>query len=224
MKRQDNGNIELILVISWAEIAHEYAHLVDHAVSQAELPGFRKGKAPRPVVEEKLNKNEAYGKAVEKILPDIYVKALKKHDLKPILQPQIRLIKSEIGQDWEFIAITCEAPKIILSPEYQKELVKLDKDKRLEVLDAQISTVIPDILAEAEANYRLSALIENFTKLGLTTETYLASKKISAEDLKANVIRESRRDLKMEFVLETIKSENKLKDRKDALDFLMGLV
>ena len=93
MKRLDNGNIEFVLSVPWSKIVSEYNHLVDHAVGEAELPGFRKGKAPRKDVEARLNKNEVYGKAVEKLLPEIYARQIKELSLKPILQPRIKLEK-----------------------------------------------------------------------------------------------------------------------------------
>ena len=218
MKRLDNGNIELILTVFWKDIAHEYEHLVEHAVLEAELPGFRKGKAPRKDVEARLNKNEVYGKAVEKLLPGAYAKVIKKFSLKPILQPQIKLQKAELNQDWEFLMIICEAPVISLPKNYLMVLKKTEKEKRLDWLDKDITAVVPEILVEEEANHRLGSLIENFTKLGLTTE------QISAKTLKADAISQARRDLKMEFTLESVRIDNKLKDRKSTLDFLMNLV
>ena len=224
MKRLDNGNIEFVLSVPWSKIVSEYNHLVDHAVGEAELPGFRKGKAPRKDVEARLNKNEVYGKAVEKLLPEIYARQIKELSLKPILQPRIKLDKSGLDQDWEFTVVTCEAPKIDLPNKYLTSLIKTDKDKRFDWLDKEIMAVIPELLAEEEANHRLTVLIENFTKLGLTTEQYLASKKMTAETLKAESIAQARRDLKMEFALEAIRVDNKLTDRKATLDFLTNLV
>lgn len=224
MTRLDNGNIEFTLVIPWSKIKKEYENLVEQAVLDSELPGFRKGKAPRADVETRLNKNEVYGKAVEKLLPDIYTKLIKELSLKPILQPRLKLEKSGLDQDWEFTVIVCEAPNISLPPEYLAKLTKTAKNLRMEWLDKEIATVIPQLIAEEEANHRLTALVENFTRLGLTTEQYLATKKMTPETLKAEAISQARHDLKMEFVLESVRVDNKLKDRKETLDFIMGLV
>ena len=70
--------MEFNLVVPWAKIKIEYEHLVEHAIKEAEIPGFRKGKAPRKDVEDCLNKNEVYGKAVEKLLPVINAGQIKK--------------------------------------------------------------------------------------------------------------------------------------------------
>ena len=216
MKRLPNGNIELDLILTWKEISEQYEKLVLEAVANAELPGFRKGKAPRSAVEQNLNKNDLYSHAAQDLLPKLYEKALKTHKITPILYPQISLKKAKENEDWEFVAVVCEAPEIELPSEY--------KAKGLEYLDKSTTALIPEILAQEEANHRLSLLSENITKLGLTTEQYLQSKKTNAEGLRATALEEAKRDLKMEFVLEKIKTVHKLENRAKTLEYLNNLV
>ena len=91
-------------------------------------------------------------------------------------------------------------------------------------MDKSTTALIPEILAQEEANHRLSLLSENITKLGLTTEQYLQSKKTNAEGLRATALEEAKRDLKMEFVLEKIKTVHKLENRAKTLEYLNNLV
>lgn len=224
MKRLDNGNIELTINILWAKIVKAFDGIVLEAVAAAELPGFRKGKAPRKLVEDKLRKSDLYLKAVERLLPDLYSALVKEHKLKPILSPRISLVKADEGQDWTLQALVCEAPVFELPKNWEKDLAKVDKEQRLTWLGENTSMTIPDLLSEEEANHRMAALVENITKLGLTTDGYLASKKITATDLKAGVIKDSRNDLKIEFILETVKTEKKLENRQKILEFLQSLV
>ena len=216
MKRLENWNIELILIITWANIQKQYEVLVNKAVETAELPGFRKGKAPRKSVEEKLDKNDLYSRSAQELLPKLYEQAIEEHKLIPILYPRIQLLKAKENEDWEFIAIVCEAPEIVLPAEY--------KGKGIEFLDKNTTTLIPEVLAQDEVNHRLALLSENITKLGLSTEQYLQSKKTNAEGLRATTLEEAKHDLKMEFVLEKIKKDHKLADRSKTLDFVNNLV
>lgn len=224
MKLLPNGNIEISLVLSWVEITKQLEKLILDAVANAELPGFRKGKAPRKLVEEKLNKNELLTHAAQELLPKLYEAAIKTHKITPILYPQITLVKAKENEDWEFTATVCEAPIVDLPSDYIKSLTKETKENRLLWLDKNIQLNIPQILAEEEANHRLALLSENITKLGLSTEQYLQSKKTNAEGLRAQSLDEAKRDLKMEFVLEKIKKENKLENRAKTLDFINNLV
>lgn len=183
MNRKDDGTIVLNLNIAWAKIEAGYEKEIAHLVSHAEIPGFRKGKAPRKDVEAKLNKAEVYGEAVRAILPVEYEKLLKEHNLKPIMYPRVEIKKAEIGQDWEFEITTCEAPT---------------GDEK--------TMVIPQILAEEEANYRLGALSENLTKVGLTIDKFLQSKKMTLEEYRAQTVNEARDDLKLKFLSDSLKA------------------
>ena len=175
MKRLDNGNIEITVTIAWADVQKAYEKTVLHYVSQAEIPGFRKGKAPREAVEAKLDRNKVYSQALQDLLPKLYTDAVKTHDLKPILYPKVTITKGKEGEDWEVLFVTCEAPT---------------KGE---------NTVLPAMLVEEEANHRLGLLAENLSKLGLTTDAYLASKKMTLETLLKNTRSEAEIALKAEF-------------------------
>lgn len=217
VNRLENGNIEIILILPWPDIQKAYQSASDEAVLEAQLPGFRKGKAPRHLVEPKLDKTHLYSHAVEHLLPPAYAAAVKVHSLKPILNPKITIRQATPNLDWTFTALVCEAPAVTLpSP------LKPPPDPKN--LADYISVKVPDLLVEEEANHRLSALAENLSQLGLTVEKYLTTKKISREDLLASTSQTARADLANEFILETIRTSQVLPDRKSTLDFIKSLV
>jgi FKBP-type peptidyl-prolyl cis-trans isomerase (trigger factor) len=228
--RLDNGNIDIRLVISWPEIQAAYEKEVQKAIDETELPGFRKGKAPREMVVPKLDHDHLYSHAVQQILPDKYAAAVKGENIKPILYPAVRLEKAEKGQDWIFIAATCEPPVVKIDDykEIVTRTVKEPKDsflsRTLEALRQAAKLKLPDMLVEEEANHRIGSLAENLTKLGMTTESYLSTKKITPETLKAQFAGESRQDLENEFILEHIRQQAGLADRAKTLDYLLSLV
>lgn len=228
--RHENGNIEIKLVITWANLEQAYEKEVVKAVENAEIDGFRKGKAPRNVVEPKLDKTQLYSHAVQHLLPEVYAKVVKDHDIKPILYPQIRLDKGEEKQDWEFTALTCEAPKVELE-DVKAAVSKVEKEPEdskltriVEALREHAKVRIPDMLVEEEANHRVTSLVDNITKLGITTENYLQTKKLTPEEFRAQIASQARTDLEVEFILAHVQSSQKLTDRKETLDFLTNLV
>lgn len=230
INRLPNGNIELPIVLPWADIQKAYEKEVDHAVEHAKIEGFRPGKAPRDLVLKKLNQNDLYSHAIQHILPEVYAKVIKDAGIKPIVYPRLDLKKSAQGQDWEFIATTCEAPVVDLPDPLKLEKAKADATREqklgtiIDTLRKSHTPTIPDILVEEESNHRLSALVENVTKLGLSMDQYLASKKTTKEDLLAKTAQEAKIDLEVEFLLQAIQSKNKLSDRKSTLDHLLSLV
>lgn len=228
--RQASGTIEISLSLSWPKIQAEYEKQVQSAVANAELPGFRKGKAPRNLVEPKLDKSHLYSHAVQDLLPQAYAEVVKKYDLKPILYPRIQITQGDEGKDWQFVATTCEAPEVTLE-NYKDELKKVAAEPKDTVLSRKVEKLleiakveIPEMLVDEEVNHRLGSLADNLTKLGLTTENYLQTKKLTAETLKAQLAEESAHDLRVEFILSFIQKSEKLADRSATLDFLTSLV
>jgi len=230
LQRKDNGNIEIKITIPWSEINTAYETKLNQALAVAEMPGFRKGKAPREMVEPKLDRSELISQALGDLLPVAYSKLVETLKLKPILYPQIHIDKGKEGEDWEFSAITCEAPVVNL-PDYKHDLpnitVKPDQSKlsaAIEYLKDKTKISIPDLLVEEETNHRLSSLVENLSKIGMSMEKYLQTKKITAEDLKAQSARDARLDLEIEFALAQIQTNEKLTDRNKTIEFVQSLI
>jgi FKBP-type peptidyl-prolyl cis-trans isomerase (trigger factor) len=228
--RNENGNLALKITIPWEKIKQGYEKIVLKAVSEAEISGFRKGKAPRHMVEPKLDSPHTYSEAVQSLLPEAYAACVKEHNIKAILYPRISIDKAEMQKDWEFTATTCETPLITLD-NYRDTIKSVKKDPKenllsriIETLQKSLRAKIPDLLVEEEANHRLSELVENITRMGLTTQSYLQSKKITSEDLKAQISVQARKDLEIEFMIEHIRTQEKLPERAKTIDFLLNLV
>lgn len=229
--KNTNGNIDIYIELSWAEIADAYNIEVDEAVKNSEYSGFRKGKAPRDLVVSKLDKDKTYSQTIQHILPKIYGESIKQHGLKPIVHPHLTLVEGEEGKAWKFKATICETPQVALAPNYLQKISQIPKEPKedklsriIEQLRSDSNVQIADVLVEEESNHRLSSLAENITSLGLNTESYLQSKKITAEDLKSQISTQSRHDLEVEFLLNKIREEHKLENRQKTLDFLQSQV
>lgn len=231
VNRLDNGTIEITFILPWPQIQTAHEKQVDQAVSEAELPGFRKGHAPHDLVLPKLDQNSLYQKALEQLVPRSYTQSLDEHQLKPILHPHIKISKGKIGEDWELVATTCEAPVVTLPADYLAEIKKIkesDKNKKLtqsvDYLRRVATLKIPTLLIEEEANHRLGRLAENLAQLSLDVPRYLQSKKMTIEDLRAQTASQAKIDLEIEFILEHIRATEKLADRQKTLDFLANIV
>jgi len=228
-QRLTDGTLVLTISLPWADVNKEYEHQITHAVEEAELPGFRKGKAPRNLVEPKLDKNQLLTRSIEVLLPKIYSAAIEKAGLKPILYPKIKILKGEMEQDWQFEATTCETPVVVL-PDYQTRAKEVKTEKPedrlgaiLKIISETTPVTLPQILIDEEVNHRLVNLTDNLTKLGMGIDSYLTAKKTTSEGLRATMQAESQADLAMEFILQEIGKAQKLTDRGQVLDFLKTL-
>lgn len=86
------------------------------------VPGFRKGKAPRKLIERMYGEEVFYEDALEILFPDAYMEAVQQNELKPVSRPDVSVETMEKGKD---VAFSCE---VYVEPE-----VKLGEYKGLEV-------------------------------------------------------------------------------------------
>lgn len=62
------------------------------------MPGFRKGKAPRAMIEKMYGKGVFYEDAANSIIPDAYADAAKESELEIVAQPEIDVTQIESGK------------------------------------------------------------------------------------------------------------------------------
>lgn len=229
IKRLEDKTIELTLSVPWEEIQKTYSEVVDDFVKETELPGFRKGKAPRSAVEKNLDRNKVYEEVLQRVIPKVYSAAVEQEKLHPIVMPKITLTEAKEGSAWSILAITCEKPEIQLG-DYKKAVqdVKAAKQKKIwvpgqepakedeekekkptldELLHAvygAVKTVLPKILVDQEVNRLLSDLVDQTKKLGLTVEQYLTSTNRTADSIRTEYEDQAKRTLTLEFALEEI--------------------
>ncbi len=230
LARLADGSLELLITVPWDEVTKTYEKVVVQLVEQAEVAGFRKGKAPRKVVEDKLDKTKTYEEVLKDLIPAAYGKAVEEHKIRPIVQPKIELKEAVEQKDWIIRALTCEKPTLTLG-EYKKAIIELkdakqkkiwvpgqtpapddsqDKAKKpsldeiLKALYDHITIDIPTLLTEHETNRLLSDLIDQTKKLGMSVEQYLSSTGRTADTVRKEYEEQSRRTLTLEFALEEI--------------------
>src|SRR5581483_11532044 len=90
--RLPKNTIELTLTVPAAEVQKMYEHVVEDAVANAEIKGFRKGKAPRAKVEEQLDKVKVNEEILRHLLPKVYSDAVREHNISPIINPKVEIL------------------------------------------------------------------------------------------------------------------------------------
>jgi trigger factor len=79
---------------------------------QVNIPGFRKGKVPPPVIDRQVGRGVVLDEAINEAVPQLYVKALQDNDLQPLAQPEIDITKFEDNDTLEFTAEVDVRPTI----------------------------------------------------------------------------------------------------------------
>lgn len=232
LARQEDGTVQLTITISQEAVQASKEEALRHLVENLEIPGFRKGKAPRDVALKHVETQKLYEHMLQRLLPKVYVQAIEEHKLQPILAPRFELISMDENKDWQVRAITCELPQINLENyketvraalaagkiwvpgknEGKKEQTREEKEQEIiKALIEKIEVKVPKLLVEEEVNHRLSHLLDQVQKLGLTVEQYLSSTGKTVEQVKTEYALQAEDSIKLELILNKIAEEEKLK-------------
>ena len=102
------------------------------------IPGFRKGKAPRKIVEAMYGESILYDDAINLLFPDAYEAAVKEYDLHPVDQPEFNLDEIGAGKDLKFNVDVYVRPDVTLG-QYKGLEVEIDKQQLTDAMvDAEI--------------------------------------------------------------------------------------
>ena len=102
------------------------------------IPGFRKGKAPRKIVESMYGEGILYDDAINLLFPDAYEAAVEEYGLKPVDQPEFNLEEIGSGKDLKFNVEVYVQPDVTLG-DYKGLQVEID---RQELTDAMVDAEI----------------------------------------------------------------------------------
>ncbi|HEX8974684.1 MAG TPA: trigger factor [Patescibacteria group bacterium] len=127
IKQLKDSQIEVKVSVSW----DEWEKYIDQAAAdysqEIKIEGFRPGKAPRNMVEQKVGKGALLEAAAQKAIRETYVKVVTDEKLDVIGQPQAELLKLAEGNDLEYKIVTAVVPKATLKP-WKKAVEKINKE------------------------------------------------------------------------------------------------
>ena len=106
--------------------------------NQMAVPGFRKGKVPRQVIEKMYGTEVFFEDAVNAIIPDAYAKAAEESGLDIVSQPSIDVVQLEKGKPFIFSAEVAIKPEVTLGDYKGIEVEKADLEVSEEEINAEI--------------------------------------------------------------------------------------
>ncbi len=94
-EKVENNQAFLTIEMEPAEMEAGMQDAYRHLVQKANIPGFRKGKAPRAILERTLGKARLLEEAIDHIIPQAYEQALKEQAIEPYAQPSVEITQAE---------------------------------------------------------------------------------------------------------------------------------
>jgi trigger factor len=127
-------------------------HAVDHAMSDlsesVKIPGFRKGKIPKPVLVSRLGKERIYAEAVDSHIGGWFWSAASRNRVRPVSDPQYEFELPDTAEEtWSFVATVDVQPLPELVDWTTLEVPRAEAEVPQESVDAEIE-VLRDSVAE----------------------------------------------------------------------------
>ena len=109
LEKIDATTVKLTVNLTQEDLAPSMEHAYEHVGKQVQIPGFRKGKVPAKVLEQRVGKGAIIEHAVNDGLPGWYAAAVEEQGVRPFGQPEVNITKIpgsvEGDDDIEFEAL-----------------------------------------------------------------------------------------------------------------------
>jgi trigger factor len=140
--------VRLTVEVPFEELKPSLDAAYRKVAQQVRIPGFRPGKAPARLIDQRFGRAVVLEEAINDAIPRFYGKAVEEGELRPLGQPEIEVTQLEDGQHLAFTAEVDVRPTIEL-PDYEGIAVQVD--------DAEVS--------DADVDEQLNGLRERFAVL-----------------------------------------------------------
>jgi len=228
------------LEIKFEVPAEEFQIFIEKAIlrlgENIEIEGFRKGKAPKEMIEKRLGQEAILKEASQECVRENYLKVVKEQNLEPLGQPEISVLKLAPNNPFEFKAVVAVLPEITIAdykdivPKIKKKEVKVTEEEieklrqekerieheklRQEILDkiaAASKMEIPEVLLDSEKNRMLATMKEQVPQmLGINFEEYLKKINKTEKEIFDSFLPEAERRIKNSLVLREIEKKEKI--------------
>jgi trigger factor len=142
--------VELEIPITPEELEAAQERAFRRLAKNVKLPGFRAGKVPRRVFEQTYGSETIASEALEDVVPEVYARAVREHELSPVDRPKMELLPAEEGKPSRLKATVAVRPVIDLQDykgiEVERDASTIDDDdveRSIAALAKERATLVP---------------------------------------------------------------------------------
>lgn len=145
---------EIVVTLPWEEWQSHKSHAVEHMAENVNLAGFRQGKVPEAVLEQRFGKEAILVETAEHSVHHTYPQALLEAKAEAIGRPEIKFDGVKEGEALVYTIVTDVLPEVVLK-EWRKDVAKINaaaKEKKVEVTDEEMDKELAE-LAKMRAKF-----------------------------------------------------------------------
>ena len=158
VEKLKGGKVKFTVVVAPSEMVGYFNQAFEKVAPEVKLPGFRPGKAPRPLVESAVGVSRIISEALDMAIKKSYFEALTEHEITPVSEPNIVINKyptygatpEEIKEDFEYSIEVAVFPEVKVG-DYSK--LKVDLPKKEEAKEEDIQKILDNLLKQ-KANFK----------------------------------------------------------------------
>ncbi|MDI5938248.1 MULTISPECIES: trigger factor [Micromonospora] len=133
--------VRLAIEVPFVELEPSLKKAYREIGSQVQVPGFRRGKVPAAVIDQRVGRGTVLNEAVQEAIPQNILAAVREHDLKTLGRPEVEITEFNDGDSLNFTAEVDVRPEITL-PELDSIEVTVDE---LQIDDSEIEEQVKNL-------------------------------------------------------------------------------
>ncbi|MGY1740064.1 MULTISPECIES: trigger factor [unclassified Blastococcus] len=133
--------VRMAIEVPWGDLDHAFGEVYKELRNQVRIPGFRPGKVPNRILDQRVGRPVVLEQVVNHALPEVYSEVVRENQVRVIGQPEIEVTKLEDNQVLEFTAEVDVAPKLELPDLDALEVTVDDVEVSDEDVDQQVTVM-----------------------------------------------------------------------------------
>jgi trigger factor len=158
VEKKEHNITELVIELPVEEVNKSFDKAYQKLAQQVNIPGFRKGKAPRKMIEARIGIDGMRSEAFDFIIPDAYRRAVKENAVEPVGRPEVTDVTLNPGEPCVFTVSVVTRPEVTLG-EYK---------------GLSVEVPVTEVTAE-EVDKQIDAMRERHAKMVVVEDAELAN-------------------------------------------------
>ncbi len=166
----EKNQVVLTVEVEPEKFAAALKNTIKKVAKEVNIPGFRKGKAPKLILEQYVGKEMIWQETADSMLNEVYAEAVQESGIKPVAQPEAEIVQAEEGKESIFKFTVTVRPEVTLGQYKDLEVVKTvskvtEEDLEKELVALQNNYAELETLEEGTVQDKDTAVIDFEGKL-----------------------------------------------------------